>query len=31
MKQRKSKYGEFWGCTGFGIEDDQCTNTHPIH
>lgn len=27
MKRRTSKYGEFWGCSGYGIKDDQCTNT----
>ena len=26
MKQRKSKYGQFWGCSGYGIKDDQCTH-----
>lgn len=30
MKLRKGKYGEFWGCTGYGIKDDQCNNTAPI-
>jgi DNA helicase-4 len=27
MRRRNSKYGEFWGCSGYGIKDDQCTNT----
>ncbi|MCL1044930.1 UvrD-helicase domain-containing protein [Shewanella electrodiphila] len=27
MKLRKGKFGEFWGCTGYGIKDDQCSNT----
>ena len=27
MKLRSGKYGEFWGCTGYGINDDQCTHT----
>lgn len=27
MKLRESKYGKFWGCTGYGIKDDQCTHT----
>ncbi|MBT7443002.1 MAG: UvrD-helicase domain-containing protein [Methylococcales bacterium] len=27
MKIRDGKFGRFWGCTGFGIKDDQCKNT----
>lgn len=27
MELRNSKYGEFWGCTGYGIKDDQCKHT----
>ena len=27
MKQRSGKNGDFWGCTGYGIKDDQCTYT----
>ena len=27
MKQRKGKNGQFWGCSGYGIKDDQCTYT----
>lgn len=27
MKLRESKYGQFWGCTGYGIKDDQCKHT----
>lgn len=27
MKLRESKSGKFWGCSGFGIKDDQCKNT----
>jgi len=27
MKKRTGKYGEFWGCSGYGIKDDQCKNT----
>ncbi|EGR0521912.1 helicase IV [Vibrio cholerae] len=27
MKRRTGKYGEFWGCTGYGIKDDKCTHT----
>ncbi|MFT6842273.1 MAG: DNA helicase-4, partial [Psychroserpens sp.] len=27
MKRRQGKYGDFWGCSGYGIKDDQCRNT----
>jgi DNA helicase-4 len=27
MKKRTGKYGDFWGCSGFGIKNDQCKNT----
>jgi DNA helicase-4 len=27
MYRRQGKFGEFWGCSGYGIKDDQCTNT----
>lgn len=27
MKLRDGKFGKFWGCTGFGIKDDQCKYT----
>lgn len=27
MKLRNGKYGPFLGCTGYGIEEDQCKNT----
>ena len=27
MRQRESKYGTFWGCSGYGIKDDQCKHT----
>jgi DNA helicase-4 len=27
MKLRQGRYGEFWGCTGYGIQDDQCSHT----
>jgi DNA helicase IV len=27
MKKRQGKFGEFWGCSGYGIKNDQCTNT----
>ncbi|CUB06656.1 UvrD-helicase domain-containing protein [Marinomonas fungiae] len=30
MKKRNGKYGEFWGCSGFGIKEDQCKNTEKI-
>ena len=26
MKKRKGKFGEFWGCSGYGIVGDQCKN-----
>ena len=28
MKMRDGKFGQFWGCTGYGIKDDQCKNTN---
>lgn len=27
MKIRQGKFGEFWGCSGYGITQDQCTHT----
>lgn len=27
MKLRESRYGLFWGCTAYGIENDQCKHT----
>ncbi|TMS67110.1 MULTISPECIES: 3'-5' exonuclease [unclassified Pseudoalteromonas] len=27
MKKRSGKFGEFWGCSGYGIKDDQCKHT----
>ncbi|GGF84291.1 UvrD-helicase domain-containing protein [Alteromonas lipolytica] len=27
MKRRNGKFGEFWGCSGYGIMEDQCKNT----
>ena len=27
----KGKFGEFWGCSGYGIKEDQCTYTSNIH
>ena len=30
MSIREGKFGKFWGCTGFGSPDDQCTNTRKI-
>lgn len=30
MKLRAGKYGKFWGCTGYGIKEDQCKNTRRI-
>jgi DNA helicase-4 len=28
MKKRSGRNGEFWGCSGYGIKDDQCTYTN---
>ncbi|HCE2045977.1 TPA: UvrD-helicase domain-containing protein [Vibrio parahaemolyticus] len=30
MKKRQGKFGEFWGCSGYGINNDQCTNTSKL-
>lgn len=30
MKIRDGKFGKFWGCTGYGIKDDQCKNTMRV-
>lgn len=30
MRLRQSKYGEFLGCSGYGIKEDQCKNTRRI-
>lgn len=30
MKLSNGKFGQFLGCTGFGIKDDQCKNTRNI-
>lgn len=27
MNLRNGKFGEFWGCSGYGVKDDQCKNT----
>ncbi|MBA6348337.1 UvrD-helicase domain-containing protein [Colwellia sp. BRX8-9] len=27
MKLRKGRYGDFWGCSGYGIKSDQCNHT----
>ncbi|MGI2015886.1 UvrD-helicase domain-containing protein [Shewanella oncorhynchi] len=27
MKQREGRFGKFWGCSGYGIKDDQCKHT----
>lgn len=27
MVQRKGKRGKFWGCSGYGVKDDQCKHT----
>ncbi len=30
MKKRQGQFGEFWGCSGYGIRGDQCKNTRKI-
>lgn len=30
MKLRDGRFGKFWGCSGYGIKDDQCTNTRKF-
>lgn len=30
MKIRNGKRGKFWGCTGFGIKEDQCKQTSNL-
>lgn len=30
MKLRQGKYSDFWGCTGYGIKEDQCRNTAKV-
>ena len=30
MRQRESKYGLFWGCSGFGVKNDQCKHTQKL-
>lgn len=27
MKRRQGQYGEFWGCSGYGLKEDKCTHT----
>jgi helicase IV len=27
MRLREGKFGKFWGCSGYGIKDDPCSNT----
>ncbi|WP_113626223.1 UvrD-helicase domain-containing protein [Pectobacterium peruviense] len=27
MKKRQGKYGEFWGCSGYGLKEDKCKHT----
>ena len=31
MRLRKGKYGEFWGCSGYGVPNDQCKNTRNCY
>lgn len=30
MRLREGRYGKFWGCSGYGIKNDQCTNTRKF-
>ncbi|MDA7746011.1 UvrD-helicase domain-containing protein [Psychromonas sp.] len=30
MRLREGRYGKFWGCSGYGIKNDQCKNTEHI-
>lgn len=30
MKLRDGKYGQFWGGSGYGIKDDQCSHTEKV-
>jgi DNA helicase-4 len=30
MKLRSGKYGQFYGCSGFGIKSDQCDHTEKL-
>ncbi len=30
MIKRKGKFGEFLGCTGYGVVGDKCNNTKRI-
>ena len=30
MKKRKGTFGEFWGCSGYGIPKDQCKYTRKL-
>jgi DNA helicase-4 len=30
MKKRDGKFGPFWGCTGYGLKEDQCNNIRKI-
>lgn len=30
MRKRQGKYGEFWGCSGYGIKEDSCRNTRKF-
>lgn len=30
MKKRDGKFGSFWGCTGYGLKEDQCNNTRKL-
>ncbi|PRD14003.1 UvrD-helicase domain-containing protein [Pantoea coffeiphila] len=26
MRERESRFGKFWGCSGYGLKEDQCTH-----
>ena len=30
MVIRSGQFGQFWGCTGYGIKDDKCKNTSRV-
>ncbi|WP_337150958.1 hypothetical protein [Pseudoalteromonas sp. B62] len=30
MRKRKSKHGEFLGCSGFELKEDSCKNTRKL-
>jgi DNA helicase-4 len=30
MRLREGRFGQFWGCSGYGRKDDKCTHTEEI-